>query len=342
MAFPEAGIIFYADQELPLGLGGCPLRRILSVFLLRFVLVLSVVSCLNFVLFRLMPGDPVSTVLDPRMSPEAKEELRRLMGLDEPLTVQLGLYLVNSLRLEFGSSFYSQRPVVEEISRRLPLTVGVMGSVLVLSLSLGLLLGLLAHRFGGPFDLLVSLFSVLSSSLPSFFLQLGLLYLFSYRLALLPTSGITSVPPPEGLELVLDVLRHLLLPVGSLVLVGFGGWALYVREMASSIREEHFVKMAESRGLPPSYVGRAYVLRNLLPPLATMVLMSIPGVVGGAVITETVFSLDGLGKLLVDSVLRHDYPVAQGAFFLLASLTVLFNLLSDLLQARLDPRVRGR
>ncbi len=306
------------------------------------LLVLALVLVLNFLLFRLMPGDPVASIVDPRFSPEAKEQLRRMYGLDQPLPVQFALYVKSTLTFDFGISFLTGLPVAEELRSRVPNTVILLGTSLLLSAALGTWLGMKAAlRRGSLLERCVLWSGALSFSFPSFFVQLLLLMFFASMIPLFPLRGTLSVPPPAGgPALLFDYLRHMALPVFSLVLLGFGGWAIYVRNLTVKILGEDFILLARARGLPKKNILRGHVFRTMLPPLLTIFLLSLPGVVSGAVITETVFSLHGVGRFLLEAVTGHDYPAAGAAFFLLSLLTVTCNLLSDLLYGITDPRVR--
>ena len=306
------------------------------------LLVLGLVLVLNFLLFRLMPGDPVASIVDPRFSPEAKEQLRRVYGLDQPLPVQFVLYVRSTLSFDFGISFLTGRPVMDELRSRVPNTAILLGTSLLLSAALGTWLGIKAAlRRGSLLERCVLWSGALSFSFPSFFVQLLLLMLFASMFPIFPLRGTLSVPPPSGgAALLLDYLRHMALPVLSLVLLGFGGWAIYVRNLTVKVLGEDFILMARARGLPRKNILRGHVFRTMLPPLLTIFLLSLPGVVSGAVITETVFSLHGVGRFLLEAVTGHDYPAAGAAFFLLSLLTVACNLLSDLLYGVADPRVR--
>lgn len=306
------------------------------------LLVLGLVLVLNFVLFRLMPGDPVASIIDPNFSPEAKARLSEVYGLDQSLPVQFIRYVRSTLSFDFGISFLTGRPVTEELKSRLPNTVVLLGTSLVLSSFLGTWLGMKAARKRGSLLEKCVLWSgALSFSFPSFFVQLVLLMAFAASLPLFPLRGTLSVPPPAGgLPLLIDYLWHMALPVFSLVLLGFGGWALYVRNLMVKILGEDFILLARARGLPERNIILGHAFRTLLPPLLTIFLLSLPGIVSGAVITETVFSLHGVGRFLLEAVTGHDYPAAGASFFLLALLTVSCNLLSDLLYGLTDPRVR--
>lgn len=312
-------------------------KRIAGTFL-----VLAVVLVLNFLLFRMMPGDPVASIIDPRFSPEAKEQLRRMYGLDLPLSKQFLLYVKQMLTFRFGISFLTQRPVWEEISSRIPNTVFLLGSSLLLSAFTGTILGIKAAvRRGTLTEKIVLWGGAVSFSFPSFFVQLVLLMCFSYFVPLFPLRGSMSVPPPQGIiASAADYIWHMALPVLSLAMLGFGGWALYVRNLMVKILGEDFVLMARARGLPSRQIIWGHAFRTILPPIMTIFLLALPGVVSGAVITETVFSLNGVGRFLLESVTGHDYPAAGAAFFLLALMTILSNLLADIAYGLVDPRVR--
>ncbi|MGI6783659.1 MAG: ABC transporter permease [Aminivibrio sp.] len=306
------------------------------------LLILGLVLVLNFMLFRMMPGDPVASIIDPNFSPEAKARLSQVYGLDKPLPVQFWRYVKSTLSFDFGISFLTGRPVMEELRSRLPNTVTLLGTSLLLSALLGTWLGMKAALRRGSFLEKCILWSgAVSFSFPSFFVQLTLLMAFAAALPVFPLRGTLSVPPPAGgMALLADYLWHMALPVFSLALLGFGGWALYVRNLMVKILGEDFILLARARGLPQRNIVMGHAFRTLLPTLLTIFLLSLPGIVSGAVITETVFSLHGVGRFLLEAVTGHDYPAAGASFFLLALLTVSCNLLSDLLYGVTDPRVR--
>ncbi len=312
------------------------LRRVAGSFL-----VLLVVLILNFLLFRLMPGDPVASILDPRFSPEAKAELQRLYGLDKPLSFQFLLYMKQMVTFEFGYSFLTGRPVWDELASRLPNTVALLGSALFLSALLGTWLGIQAALERGRWlEKMVLWSGAVSFSFPSFFVQLVLLMTFAYAIPVFPLRGSISVPPPTAFwARVSDYMWHLALPVSSLVLLSFGGWALYVRNLMVRVMGEDFILMGRARGLPQKRIVWNHAFRTLLPPLLTILLLSLPGVISGAVITETVFSLHGVGRFLLEAVTGQDYPAAGASFYLLAIMTVFCNLVADLLYGLVDPRV---
>ena len=311
-------------------------RRLLGALAVVFL-----VLTLNFVFFRLMPGDPLSSLIDPRFSPEAKETLRRAYGLDRPMAEQFLLYLRQTASFDFGLSFISGRPVWEELRNRLPHTVALSASALVLSGLLGTALGVAAaRRRGGLLERIVLAAGALSFSFPSFFLQLLLLLAFAVLWPFFPLRGSFSVPAPQGTAFVVDYIHHLALPVISLVLLSFGSWALYIRNLLVKILASEPLFLARAKGLPQSIILLRHGLRTALPPILTLLLLSLPGLLSGAVITETVFSLHGVGRFLLESIQGQDYPAAGGAFYLLALVTVTSNLLADLAYGLADPRIR--
>jgi peptide/nickel transport system permease protein len=305
------------------------------------VIVMAVVLLLNFFLFRIMPGDPITGIMDPRFSPEAKAQLAAQWGLDRPMSEQFVVYVKEMLSFRFGLSMMTGTPVWDELKKRVPNTVALLLPALALSTALGLCLGVTsALKRGSPVERLVLMGGAISFSFPSFFIQLLLLMCFAYALPIFPLRGTTSIPPPEGIAGMLDYLWHLTLPVFSLTILGFGGFALYIRNMMVKALGEDYVLMARARGLPWRRVVWNHAFRSILPPVLTIVLMSLPGVVSGAVITETVFSMNGVGRFLLEATNSHDYPAAGAAFFLLAFITVACNLLADLCYVLVDPRMR--
>jgi len=305
------------------------------------VVVLAVVLVLNFFLFRIMPGDPLTGIVDPRFSPEAKAQLAAQWGLDKPMSQQFVVYIREMLSFRFGLSMMTGTPVWDELKNRVPNTVALLLPALILSSALGIWLGVKAAlKRGSNIERIVLLSGAVSFSFPSFFVQLLLLMCFAYFWQIFPLRGTTSIPPPEGPAAIFDYIWHLALPLFSLVIMGFGGFALYIRNMMVKSIGEDYVLMARARGLPYSRVVWNHAFRSILPPVLTILLLSLPGVVSGAVITETVFSMNGVGRFLLEATNSHDYPSAGAAFFLLALLTVSCNLLADLCYVLVDPRVR--
>ena len=310
-------------------------RIISSLFVLTAVLVL------NFILFRMTGSDAVSTIIDPSFSPEAKANLRAIYGLDKPIWEQFVIYIKQMLTFSFGLSFLSRKPVWEEIISRLPVTLTLTVGSMVISAVLGTLLGInAAIKRGKTTEKIVLRASAITSSFPGFFVQLILIMLFARFLHLFPLRGTLSVPPPEGtLNIFVDYIHHMALPIISISLMSFGSWALYVRNLMVKALSEDFTLMARARGLSNRAV-MWHAFRTILPPIITILLMSVPGLVSGAVITESVFSLHGLGTFLLEALSGNDYPSAGAAFYLLALITVICNFLADITYGLADPRVR--
>ena len=308
--------------------------------ILGSILVLLAILVLNFVLFRIVPGDPTLAIMDPKFSPEAKMKLAAQWGLDRPLHEQFVVYAKNMLTFDFGVSFLSSRPVWDEIGGRLPNTVSLLGTSFVLSAILGIWVGIKAALARGTLLERAVLFGgAVSFSFPSFFVQLVLLMLFASFIPIFPLRGSVSIPPPQGTALILDRLWHLALPVLSLTILSFGGWALYIRNLMVKALGEDFVLMARAKGFSERRVVW-HAFSSVLPPIITILLLALPGIVSGAVITETVFSLHGIGRFLIESISGNDYPAAEASFFLLGFLTVSCNLIADFLYLIVDPRAR--
>lgn len=304
-------------------------------------LVLITVLALNFFLFRIMPGDPASTIMDPSFSPEAKERLRQLYGLDLPLWKQFIVYIRRMITFDFGLSFMSRQPIWQELTSRLPNTIALLGTATIGSALLGIWLGVKAAVNRGEITEKIVLWaSAMTFSFPSFFIQLVLLMFLAYMVPLFPLRGTISIPALPGWHGWIDYAWHMALPAGSLIMLGFGGWAMYVRNLMIKTLSEDYVFMARARGLSPDRVIWGHAFRSILPPILTIFLMSMPGIVSGAVITEAIFSLHGVGTFLLQSVTGHDYPASGAAFYLLSLITVGFNLLADFVCQAVDPRIR--
>ena len=311
------------------------MKRILGSILVLFAIVV-----LNFVLFRIVPGDPTLAILDPKFSPEAKARLAAQWGLDLPMHEQFIVYMKNMFSFDFGVSFLSGRPVWDEIRSRLPNTVMLLGTSFVLSAILGIWVGIKAALARGTLLERAVLFGgAVSFSFPSFFVQLVLLMLFASFIPIFPLRGSMSIPPPVGAALFFDRIWHLSLPVISLTILSFGGWALYIRNLMVKALGEDFILIARAKGFSERrVVWNAF--RSVLPPIITILLLALPGIVSGAVITETVFSLHGIGRFLIESISGNDYPASEASFFLLGFLTVACNLIADFLYIVVDPRAR--
>jgi peptide/nickel transport system permease protein len=293
----------------------------------------------------LAPGGPVDAAmqLNPKASLEARQRLAQAYGLDRPLPEQYGAWVSRVARLDFGRSFLDDRPVTEKILERLPVTLAINISSMLLILGLAVPLGVLAAvRPGGLFDRLTTVLVFVGYSVPSFWVALLGMAVFGVQLHWLPVSGLRSLDA-ESLGLagqVLDMAWHLVLPVGILVVLGLAGMSRYMRASMLDVLRQDYIRTARAKGLPESRVLFHHGLRNALLPLITLLGLSLPDLIGGSVIMETIFSIPGMGRLFYEAVMARDYPVIMALVTIGAGLTLLGNLLADLAYASADPRIR--
>ena len=286
------------------------------------------VCTLVFLLLHLVPGDPVDAMLGESARSADRAELRRALGLDRPLTTQYAAYLGGLVQLDLGDSFQDQRPVTEVLAERLPATLQLAGAALALALVLAIPLGVLAARFRGrALDSAAMGFSLLGISIPNFWLGPVLILIFSLQLGWTPVSG-------------RDGPMSLLLPA---VTLGTALAAILARMVRASVLEvlgEDYVRTARAKGLGEIEVMRRHALRNAWLPVLTLVGLQLGALLGGAVITETVFAWPGVGSLLIDAIRGRDYPVVQGCVLLISLTYVIVNTATDIAYAWIDPRIR--
>jgi peptide/nickel transport system permease protein len=312
---------------------------VLPYILRRAVLaipVIFVVATGVFLLLYLTPGDPVSVILGPDASPEQIAELRQKLGLDQPVLVQVARWFARLLQGDLGQSIYLNRPVTTTILERLEPTVMLTLLATLFAVAVGLPIGILsAVRAGSWADLGAMLVALGGISMPSFWVGLNLIFVFAVVLGVLPVAGYQ--PLSRGLW---ENLRYLILPA---VTLGFAQAALLARmsrSMMLDVLREDYVRTARSKGVAEGKVVLMHALKNAMVPLVTVMGLTFAILMGGAVITEQVFNIPGVGRLLVQSVLRRDYPVVQGIVLLIAFNYVAINLLVDILYGLFDPRVR--
>lgn len=312
----------------------------------QYALVLLIILAINFFLPRAMPGNPLRFLAGEDVGflpPETVQEILAKNGLDKPLPQQFLLYLKNLLRGDLGYSYQMKRPVLEVLWERLPWTLLLTGTSLVLSTLIGVLLGTLAAWYRGRrFDALSLTTFIFLDSTPSFWLGMILIAVFAVNLKLLPIFGAqTPWVTLTGWAYVVDVLKHLVLPVTTLTLTTISGTFLIMRYSMLQTLGEDYVTTARSKGLPERRVLYRHAMRNALLPVATVFMLNLGFVVSGATVVETVFSYPGLGRLLFEAVLNRDYPLLQGAFLLITLSVLAANVVADLLYPLLDPRVRS-
>jgi peptide/nickel transport system permease protein len=312
------------------------MQRYILRRLLQTIPVLLLFSVVVFAVLRLVPGDPALAMLGLQATPEAVAQIRQEMGLDKPIVVQYGIWLGHVVRGDFGVSWSSKQPVLQLIKRRfeatLLLTLGATVVGLVISLPLGILSGVRPHS---PFDTLATSFSLLGVALPGFWLGLMLVLLLSVQVGWLPPSG--YVPLDESLG---DGLKHLLMPAVTLGVGLAAPLARFVRSGMLDVMGADYIRTARAKGLPGHLVVRRHALRNGLLSVVTIFGLEFGSMLGGAVITESVFSWPGIGTLLLTAIKQRDYALIQGAVLFISIIFILVNLAVDLAYGVLDPRIR--
>jgi peptide/nickel transport system permease protein len=319
--------------------------RFVAGRLLQALLVLLVVATLTFVLLHLVPGDPVTGGESSRFySQEFIEQLRRNQGLDRPIHEQYLRYFGNLLRGDLGYSLSLNQPVWHAIRDALPNTVLLALAALIIDFSLGISLGVVqGTKAGTALDRVLSVGTLALFSVPTFWFGIILLLVFGQQLGWFPISGVHS--PLAGAYgsawRALDLLRHLVLPALTLGLIGAAGTARYQRAGILEVLRQDFVRTARAKGLTERLVLVRHALRNALLPTITLLGLTLPALLSGAVLVETVFAWPGMGTLSLQAYFRRDYPVVTGAAMLASVLVVLGSLAADLLYRIVDPRTRA-
>ena len=308
-------------------------------------IVVALVATLTFFLIHLAPGDPLANIRELHgVPPEVIQALEQRYGLDRPATEQYASYVAGLLRGDLGWSHQFGMPVADAILSRLPGTLLLMGTAIVVSFALGILLGVLqAVRRGSPFDRATRALSILFHSVPSFWLAIVVLMVFAYWLDVLPTGR--SADPLAYLQpfwwRLGDRLAHLALPALTLVLLTTAGIARHQRAAMLDVLPEDYVRTATAKGVPARQVVARHALRNALLPVITLLGLALPALVGGTVLVEQVFSWHGMGTLLVGAIQSRDYLLLTGCVIVGSALVVTGSLLADALSAMADPRLRA-
>ncbi|MGQ4806693.1 Glutathione transport system permease protein GsiC [Candidatus Entotheonellaceae bacterium PAL068K] len=307
------------------------LRRILAT-----LPVMVVVALFVFALLRLSPGDPAAVIAGDYASPADIDRIRHKLGLDAPLHVQLGIWVWNLARGDLGTSIFSGLPVTRLIGQRLEPTLALTVTTMLIAVLLAVPMGVVAAWTAGTWvDRVVMVFAVLGFSLPVFWLGFLFIYGFSMQLDLLPVQGYVSYK--KGL---LPFLSHLVLPSLTLGIVYMALIARMTRTSMLEVLREDYIRTAHAKGLKPHVVLLWHALKNASLPIITIVGVGVALLIGGVVVTESVFAIPGLGRLTVDAILHRDYPVIQGIILIFSAVYVLINLLVDILYTFLDPRIR--
>jgi len=313
---------------------------------IQIAITLFVVITILFFLFRVMPGDPTAFLLDPKMSPEAKEIIRKQFGLDKPLYVQYVLYVRNVLKGDFGTSFYYGVPVFERIKELLPNTLLLWVPAILLSYFIGINVGRrIAWKRGSKEEYIMIVLGLFFLGMPIFWFGMIMIWLFYHELGIFPAGGMMTpelwLDPSTPLwKKVADIVYHLLLPIITLSIGGFAGSMLLMRNSMLDTLREDYITTARAKGLKESVIRDKHAARNAMLPIVTAMSISLAFSAGGGVLTETIFSWPGLGREIVQAVLNYDYPLAQAAFFYISVIVLFANLVADVLYAYLDPRIK--
>jgi peptide/nickel transport system permease protein len=313
--------------------------------LLQMIPLLIFISILSYSISVIAPGDPVQMFLPPEkksISPEAMAALRHKYGLDQPIYLRYFSWVKNTLQGNWGYSYRSHDLVTKEVLSRLPNTIILGVSSLIFTLLISIPMGVLsAIKRYSVIDYSVTIGAFLGLSLPTFWFALILIEFFANRLGWLPSMGMQSLGGQmTSTEKFFDVAKHLVLPVLTLSITNLAYWSRYQRATLLENLNQDFVRTARAKGLKHSTVIWRHAFRNALIPMVTLLGMSLPDIVGGAVITETIFGWPGMGRLGIDSISSRDYPVVMAVTMILALMVVVGNLLADISYAFVDPRIR--
>jgi len=316
----------------------------------RLVLALPLlvgITFISFAVIHLAPGEPVDLQagdMNAKSSVQARQLLRELYGLDKPIAVQYWNWLGRLARLDFGRSFAPDgRPVLQKIGERLPVTLAMNVAELLIIVAFAIPIGMAsATRQYSLFDKVTTVFVFVGFATPDFWLALLLMILFGVELGWLPISGLRSL----NWEYMTfwrqqwDFLSHLLLPILVATFGGLAGFSRYMRQSMLEVIRQDYIQSARAKGLSERVVIGKHALRNALLPLVTILGLSLPGLIGGSVIVESIFAIPGMGQLMVQAVFERDYPVIMGNLVIVAVLTLVANLMADVAYGLVDPRIR--
>ena len=316
------------------------IRRLIGIIPLLFGITL-----ITFMVIHLAPGKPtdLEAQFNPKVSMEARQRIAHLYGLDKPIHIQYIDWLKRFSRFDFGVSFVDSRPVIKKIGERIPVTLGINLASIILILLIGVPIGVTsAVKEGSFYDRSMTVFVFIGFAVPTFWLSLILMDLIGVRWGFLPISGIKSLEFEKFgvLEKIIDVIRHLALPIFVSAFGGLAGISRYMRSNMIHVLRQDYIRTARAKGLREKDVIYKHALKNALLPIVTILGLSIPGLIGGSVIFESIFSIPGMGRLFYESVMARDYPVIMGVLVIGASLTLLGNILADVSYAAVDPRIK--
>ena len=306
------------------------LKRILQLIPTIFIVVFIV-----FVVTRVIPGDPAAVMLGPQASVEAVEELRDNLGLNDPIIEQFGRYLKDVAKGDFGDSYYYNQPVTKLINERFPNTLILAILSIIIGLLIGIPVGVIsATKQYSVFDYTSMILALIGISVPIFWLAMMAVLLFSVNLGWLPSVGM-------GEGSIVDIIQHLVLPSLCLATGPTAVFARFTRSSMLDITKQDYIKTARAKGLKEKLVIWKHAFKNALPPIITIAGMQFSQLLSGAVLTETIFSWPGLGKLIVDAIQNRDYTLVQGSVIYVAFIYVIINLIVDICYALLNPKVKA-
>lgn len=298
-----------------------------------------------FVIMHLAPGDPTSVRygLNPEVSESARANFDKMYGLDRPVLVQYGMWMKRFLTLDFGSSFIDDKPVIGKIAARLPATLLLQVVSLLVIFCLALPIGIVsAAKRNSLFDRVMTVLVFVGYAMPTFWLALLLIFIFGFRLQWFPISGMSPwyTAYLDGFAKMKDLLWHLVLPVAATSFGSLAALSRYTRSSMIEVMGENYVLTARAKGLSEKRVITAHVLRNALLPIVTILGLTLPGLISGSFIFETIFAWPGMGRLGYEAIMNYDYPVVMGVGVIATILTLLGIFLSDVAYALVDPRIR--
>lgn len=305
------------------------------------------ITLICFIVINLAPGSPATfqEELSPKASPEAVEALKKLYGLDKPLHERYFNWLKMVITLDLGKSFVDGRAVKDKIKERLPVTVTLNFLSLLLIFTISIPIGIYsALRPGSFIDRTLTVFVFAGFSVPTFWLALIAMIIFGVNLGWLPISGIQSIGA-ETLPIkdrIIDWIKHLIMPITIMSFAGLAGMSRYTRSSMLEVLKQDYIRTARAKGLPEKVVIIKHALRNALLPVVTLLGLAIPGLIGGSVIFESIFSIPGMGQLFYSSAMARDYPTIMGILIMGAFLTLIGNLIADIAYFLVDPRIRAK
>jgi peptide/nickel transport system permease protein len=307
--------------------------------LLQAIPLLIGVSIIGFAMMHLAPGGPLAVyTLNPTITAQDIERIKHVFGLDQPIHIQYIKWAYGIFSGNWGYTFFGGRPVLQVILERFPATLLLMGSGMSMAIIIGMLIGILgAVRRYSVFDYLATTGAMVALSFPTFWFGLMTIFIFSLKLGWLPSGGMYTL---GGEEDILDLLRHLILPAVVLALVLVAQWSRYSRSSFLEVIHQDYIRTARSKGLSGSRVLLRHAFPNAVAPLIALAGIQLPWLFSGALVTETIFGWPGMGRLFVDALTMKEYPVLMGMVMITAMFVIIGNLMADVINALIDPRIR--